>query len=653
MFPIDKAKMPGDAREKNYQSTTWSLNPQAYQNVSNDMVDWAALAQQWIQMKETCPSEDMPAAPPPPPLSGSDFEEQGEAPMEVVEKDEEPPVPPMLSVPQGGNQWNPTWNSFRPQNQWRPGWSSWPNPSMVAPPAPSLMRATTAILPGDFRTPPPAVVQQLVAAPAAAWPRARFPAAAILAPTLPEPKVECHVSSAPKSDVNFIQADTTTTIDAAKRKNLPAWIREGLEKMERAKQRQAEKEREEQERREEIEKRRQVEEATLKELERMKKEEEEEGAKLPVKSKFESDTDSETDGEISDRRPRRGNDSSRSRSPEVKKAEVVKKTMEEVMLDVRKTLTEILLEVTNEEILDVAKETVARAQKKRPKVIVGQSSNITTSNLPASLGLAIYGSSDSEGDETDNDENTQGSGKNEDSDGRDSADSDLELQEKIKRQVNAFKKTSREIEEQLAEEDEREERRRLEREEREQRRKLSFYDAKNNGNVEKNRDGETEQLDRNSTKAGKSSRPKKQSRFSDPKDTVRGTHLTHVSILGAYKSDALAAGLSKLRQVGEALEAAAERSSSSSRSAMVTTLASRTGSSSHAKGSRSRRRSDSSSDDDDEVSSTSSSNSNRRRRRRSRSSDRHSRHSHSSHSSRRTRSRSRSRERKADRRSRY
>lgn len=35
--------------------TQWALNPGAYQNVSNEQVDWAALAQQWIQMKESCP----------------------------------------------------------------------------------------------------------------------------------------------------------------------------------------------------------------------------------------------------------------------------------------------------------------------------------------------------------------------------------------------------------------------------------------------------------------------------------------------------------------------------------------------------------------------------------------------------------------------
>lgn len=69
--------------------------------------------------------------------------------------------------------------------------------------------------------------------------------------------------------------------------------------------------------------------------------------------------------------------------------------------------------------------------------------------------------------------------------------------------MNAFKKTSREIEQQLAEEEEREERKRQENEERERRKASSEVLSKNNGSVERNRDGETEQLDRNSSRSGK------------------------------------------------------------------------------------------------------------------------------------------------------
>lgn len=73
------------------------MSQSAYQNNMNidlDKVDWAALAQQWIHMKETTGvtvDDSMPSAPPPPRLSNliPDFEEKGEAPMEV-EHDDEP-----------------------------------------------------------------------------------------------------------------------------------------------------------------------------------------------------------------------------------------------------------------------------------------------------------------------------------------------------------------------------------------------------------------------------------------------------------------------------------------------------------------------------------------------------------------------------------
>lgn len=48
----------------------WPINQAAYQNLSNDQVDWAALAQQWIYMKESYPEDNsIPLAPPPPNIS--------------------------------------------------------------------------------------------------------------------------------------------------------------------------------------------------------------------------------------------------------------------------------------------------------------------------------------------------------------------------------------------------------------------------------------------------------------------------------------------------------------------------------------------------------------------------------------------------------
>lgn len=101
-------------------------NQAAYQHIDLEKVDWAALAQQWIHMKETYPADnDMPNAPPPPDISIgeappppnismrsepqsytyrpktiplNEMEEKGEAPMEV-EHDDEVPMPPSFHEP--------------------------------------------------------------------------------------------------------------------------------------------------------------------------------------------------------------------------------------------------------------------------------------------------------------------------------------------------------------------------------------------------------------------------------------------------------------------------------------------------------------------------------------------------------------------------
>lgn len=114
--------------------TQWALNPSAYQNMSNDQgkwykkyfsiaihflpwlcniylsyktfdhhsVDWAALAQQWIKMKETV----VPPAPPPPTInpicSGNDG--SGEAPMDMdTKEDDVPPAPPAPTISGSGS----------------------------------------------------------------------------------------------------------------------------------------------------------------------------------------------------------------------------------------------------------------------------------------------------------------------------------------------------------------------------------------------------------------------------------------------------------------------------------------------------------------------------------------------------------------------
>lgn len=66
-------------------------------------VDWAALAQQWIKMKETV----VPPAPPPPTINPiySASDGSGEAPMDMDTKDDEvPPAPPAPTISGSGTR---------------------------------------------------------------------------------------------------------------------------------------------------------------------------------------------------------------------------------------------------------------------------------------------------------------------------------------------------------------------------------------------------------------------------------------------------------------------------------------------------------------------------------------------------------------------
>lgn len=96
-----------DAANPGYP-TQWALNPTAYQNVDCSEVDWAALAQQWIAMKEA--AAIVAPAPPPPKLDV----EEGEAPMEVenTENNTDVQLPPGAEWNSSTNSWGGSWNQW-------------------------------------------------------------------------------------------------------------------------------------------------------------------------------------------------------------------------------------------------------------------------------------------------------------------------------------------------------------------------------------------------------------------------------------------------------------------------------------------------------------------------------------------------------------
>lgn len=137
----------GSDSNESQKYANWALNPASFQSVPGEQVDWAALAQQWIIMKEAGP----PPIPGDQPIIVSKKKhpkEGGEAEMDV-ENDKEAPPPPVWGTnepppPPGSEAWN--WNT-----QQNPNWNSWNNswapPSVVPPPAPNISGTKTPLLP--------------------------------------------------------------------------------------------------------------------------------------------------------------------------------------------------------------------------------------------------------------------------------------------------------------------------------------------------------------------------------------------------------------------------------------------------------------------------------------------------------------------------
>ncbi|KAI1303935.1 Arginine/serine-rich protein PNISR [Halotydeus destructor] len=199
-------------------------------------------------------------------------------------------------------------------------------------------------------------------------------------------------------------------IDAAKKKNLPSWIREGLEKMEREKLKQLDREKQEQEqldrlrlqREQEAEIRREIEEETRRKLtsinetrSRGKLEHVDMNAKSPLVEETKFLTQDEIESEMANL--------------------------------VKNKLTEILLEVTDQEIRLVAKERYFKAKQRKVSATIKLAASTPVNKSNSALGglLAGYGS------DSDSDDN--------DSQQRDSdIDSDEELANRIRMKKESF-----------------------------------------------------------------------------------------------------------------------------------------------------------------------------------------------------------------------
>ncbi|KAI4810847.1 hypothetical protein KUCAC02_013775 [Chaenocephalus aceratus] len=228
----------------------------------------------------------------------------------------------------------------------------------------------------------------------------------------------------PRSPIQLpVKQEVAATLDAVKRRTLPAWIREGLEKMDREKQKKIEREQMEKERAK----------MTKDDAKEREVEEGGDGPRVPRKSKFDSDDEGNYNDDDEEKPSIKKEFSGRSPSPaaEDSEPEMTEEEKEFQLMFITKTLlTEILLEVTNEEIQHVARETHRKATR-APAKQLAQSSALAS--LTGLSGLGDYGSDESE----DEDERSVRGSESSDTD-------DEELRHRIREKQDAFRRKERE-----------------------------------------------------------------------------------------------------------------------------------------------------------------------------------------------------------------
>ncbi|CAG2173772.1 unnamed protein product, partial [Oppiella nova] len=366
----------------------WSSQQSSYcLSVPHESVDWAQLAKQWIQMQGQSPH----TPPPPPP--------HHRMPQPMVSMASQ--MPPIVS-----QQLHP-----RPP----------PLPPHFAPLAPGVGPHRPLVIPEDMSRP---VYQTPIEA--NNWNRSRPPVTIIhhsLPPMAPMPPIPQPLLPTPPPPMRAMRPpmglnyqppydwrapggpppmhspnsgpsdggkpamdqmmESMAALDAAKKKNLPIWLREGLEKMERERNRQKEREKEEHERMERARAVRHKEEELRREIEWEQK----------LANRYASDDDDDRDSnEGSVGGHRSGGDESAPVDEE------------QMMLRVRKVLTQLLLEVTDSEIESIATDAYNKALDRVPAVRLSiESTSFKKPTASGGLtGLSGYGSeSDDSADQMD------------------------------------------------------------------------------------------------------------------------------------------------------------------------------------------------------------------------------------------------------------
>lgn len=266
----------------------WSAhNANLYTRLPHDQVDWAQLAKQWIQMQQSQHQDHsiIVQTPPQPPLLPAQIHNfPGQinnfqiAPIEPhhIETHHHHPhhhhphqmqeqlSRPVYQTPINASDWmrGPLIHHHPPQLP-PPHHHQIIVPIVHHPPPPPPPGPP----PGHYQWPPPPMTQRSSQMP-------------LVSPQTPVDKTD-----------GSQNMNSTASLDAAKKKNLPAWLREGLEKMEKEKVKQIQREKEEQYRNEQLKAIKQKEEELRREIEFENK--------MKLKSRFESDeedSDNEENG---------------------------------------------------------------------------------------------------------------------------------------------------------------------------------------------------------------------------------------------------------------------------------------------------------------------------------------------------------------------
>uniref|UniRef100_T1J1N7 Arginine/serine-rich protein PNISR n=1 Tax=Strigamia maritima TaxID=126957 RepID=T1J1N7_STRMM len=356
----------------------WPLQPSMFQNIPHEQIDWAALAQQWIQMRETMggPSNDQPPMlggtvhAPPRPVDGN-------KPMKLENTDDGSNSQDTSAFRQGDwNYWNvntpppppPAWNSSLHTNEAK---ESLPHYEFGQAHGNQGFAAQSY----DYNHGSDQYGYNQVYGEQNQfnqyWPGGGGQSNAVFPRKEHRLQISEREGIVPSRDDEDMIA-LPSSLDAAKRKQLPAWIREGLEKMEREKQKRLEKERLLREREEQLRSMKEAEERAMKEFI-----EERGDSLIPRKSKFDSDSDEEEENLAKSPSPVKREYSSVEEEDDEAKSDEEK--LADLMMRVRQLLTEILLEVTNEEVTQIAKEVLNRAKAKENKEFFSSSCVITKS----------------------------------------------------------------------------------------------------------------------------------------------------------------------------------------------------------------------------------------------------------------------------------